>query len=178
METCSLMAVWDTLCKLSFTLLYFFFYFRSRRANGSAIIIIIIDPSCSLRKHPFLLALRRFFRAKRPQRRRARRNECFRRLSFLLSRCLCLFISCLISTFSADEDHDGSLDKMKTKVKVDHNGTNQWLAPLMLKSSCKINVRYFPFDEQVSLQLSKVLIWAIDIKNTVEVVVLFDLSTS
>ncbi|XP_073230007.1 neuronal acetylcholine receptor subunit alpha-7-like isoform X1 [Porites lutea] len=49
---------------------------------------------------------------------------------------------------NADEDHDGSLDKMKTKVKVDHNGTNQWLAPLMLKSSCKINVRYFPFDEQ------------------------------
>ena len=31
----------------------------------------------SLRKHPFLLALRR---AKRPQRRRARRNGCFRRL--------------------------------------------------------------------------------------------------
>lgn len=81
-------------------------------------------------------------------------------------------------SFSADEDHDGSLDKMKTKVKVDHNGTNQWLAPLMLKSSCKINVRYFPFDEQVSLQLSKVSIWPIDIKNTVEVVVLFNLSTS
>ena len=31
----------------------------------------------SLRKHPFLLALRRL---KRPQRRRARRNGCFRRL--------------------------------------------------------------------------------------------------
>ena len=37
----------------------------------------------SLRKHPFLLALRRwgrFARRKRPQRRRARRNGCFRRL--------------------------------------------------------------------------------------------------
>ena len=35
----------------------------------------------SLRKHPFLLALRRWERfAKRPQRRRARRNGCFRRL--------------------------------------------------------------------------------------------------
>ena len=36
----------------------------------------------SLRKHPFLLALRPLgtFRAKRPQRRRARRNGCFRRL--------------------------------------------------------------------------------------------------
>ena len=45
---------------------------------------------CSLRKHPFLLALRRwglfarrnkFLRAKRPQRRRARRNGFFRRLA-------------------------------------------------------------------------------------------------
>ena len=35
----------------------------------------------SLRKHPFLLALRRWGRfAKRPQRRRARRNGSFRRL--------------------------------------------------------------------------------------------------
>ena len=42
----------------------------------------------SLRKHPFLLALRRWGRfAKRPQRRRARRNGCFRRLfsSYLTS---------------------------------------------------------------------------------------------
>ena len=38
----------------------------------------------SLRKHPFLLALRRWGRfAKRPQRRRARRNGCFRRLDLL-----------------------------------------------------------------------------------------------
>ena len=37
--------------------------------------------SISLRKHPFLLALRRWGRfAKRPQRRRGRRNGCFRRL--------------------------------------------------------------------------------------------------
>ena len=40
----------------------------------------------SLRKHPFLLALRRWGRfAKRPQRRRARRNGCFRRLDALRS---------------------------------------------------------------------------------------------
>ena len=36
----------------------------------------------SLRKHPFLLALRRW----EPQRRRARRNGCFRRLAKTLSR--------------------------------------------------------------------------------------------
>ncbi|XP_015764891.1 PREDICTED: acetylcholine receptor subunit beta-type acr-2-like [Acropora digitifera] len=50
---------------------------------------------------------------------------------------------------NADEDHDGAQDKMQTKIKVDYNGTNRWLAPSILKSSCKINVRYFPFDEQI-----------------------------
>lgn len=52
---------------------------------------------------------------------------------------------------NADENHDGAQDKMQTKIKVDYNGTNRWLAPSILKSSCKINVRYFPFDEQVSV---------------------------
>lgn len=37
---------------------------------------------------------------------------------------------------------------MKTKIKVNHNGTNTWLAPSILQSSCKIDVHYFPFDEQ------------------------------
>ena len=49
----------------------------------------IQNVSLSLRKHPFLLALRRWgHRAKRPQRRRARRNGCFRRLrlTFCISR--------------------------------------------------------------------------------------------
>ncbi|XP_020610882.1 neuronal acetylcholine receptor subunit alpha-3-like [Orbicella faveolata] len=49
---------------------------------------------------------------------------------------------------NADEDKDGAQDRMKTKIKVNHNGTNTWLAPTILQSSCKINVRYFPFDEQ------------------------------
>lgn len=53
---------------------------------------------------------------------------------------------------SADEDHDGAQDKMQTKIKVDHSGTNRWLAPSIIKSSCKINVRYFPFDEQVRVR--------------------------
>lgn len=53
---------------------------------------------------------------------------------------------------SADEDHDGAQDKMQTKIKVDHSGTNRWLAPSIIKSSCKINVRYFPFDEQVRIR--------------------------
>ena len=60
-----------------------------------------------------------------------------------------VFFFFLFIVISADEDKDGAQDRMKTKIKVNHNGTNTWLAPTILQSSCKINVRYFPFDEQV-----------------------------
>lgn len=33
-------------------------------------------------------------------------------------------------------------------VMVQSNGNVRWLAPLVFKSACKLNVRYFPFDEQ------------------------------
>ena len=59
------------------------------------------------------------------------------------------FLSFII--ISADEDKDGAQDRMKTKIKVNYKGTNTWLAPTILQSSCKINVQYFPFDEQVGL---------------------------
>jgi len=57
----------------------------------------------------------------------------------------------LFIIISADEDKDGAQDRMKTKIKVNYNGTNTWLAPTILQSSCKINVQYFPFDEQVGV---------------------------
>ena len=67
--------------------------------------------------------------------------------SFMLTQNnVCRFFFLFIS---ADEDKDGAQDRMKTKIKVNHNGTNTWLAPTILQSSCKINVQYFPFDEQV-----------------------------
>ena len=55
--------------------------------------------TCSLlRKHPFLLALRRWGRfarfAKRPQRQRARRNEGFRRLSYTLLLNVIEYLTC------------------------------------------------------------------------------------
>lgn len=51
---------------------------------------------------------------------------------------------------SADESIDfrGHLDKLTTRVQISHDGLNKWLAPVMLKSKCKINVEYFPFDSQ------------------------------
>ena len=50
---------------------------------------------------------------------------------------------------SADESSDGSQHSFNTKVKISSDGENQWLAPTIIKSACKINVEYFPFDEQV-----------------------------
>ena len=70
-------------------------------------------------------------------------------LSLIMINCLksMLFI---VQSISADDSSDGAQDRMKTKIKVNHNGTNTWLAPSILQSSCKIDVHYFPFDEQVS----------------------------
>lgn len=36
-----------------------------------------------------------------------------------------------------------------TKVKVRHNGNQTWRAHIIYKSMCNINVKYFPFDEQI-----------------------------
>ena len=42
----------------------------------------------------------------------------------------------------------GGLDKFEMRVVLNSNGRNMWLAPHIFKSSCKIDVKYFPFDEQ------------------------------
>ncbi|XP_028399066.1 neuronal acetylcholine receptor subunit alpha-2-like [Dendronephthya gigantea] len=51
---------------------------------------------------------------------------------------------------NADESIDfrGNLDRLSTRVQLFHTGINMWLAPVMLRSKCKINVQYFPFDTQ------------------------------
>ena len=53
--------------------------------------------------------------------------------------------------FSADADRDGALDRFKTKIVLSSNGRNMWLGPVLYTFSCKINVNFFPFDEQVSV---------------------------
>ena len=47
-----------------------------------------------------------------------------------------------------DVKFGGNLDQLSTRIVVHHTGANIWLAPLIIKSNCKVNVRYFPFDEQ------------------------------
>lgn len=38
--------------------------------------------------------------------------------------------------------------KFDTKIVIDHDGTNSWYAPTQIQSICKIDITYFPFDEQ------------------------------
>ena len=57
-----------------------------------------------------------------------------------------------ICGFSADETYDGGMDKFKTKVVLYSDGVALWLAPKIISSSCRFDVTYFPFDEQVWTQ--------------------------
>lgn len=55
-------------------------------------------------------------------------------------------LSCVF--FSAAKGFTGGLEKYKTKVVIDNNGTVTWFAATQFISSCKQNIRFFPFDEQ------------------------------
>lgn len=56
--------------------------------------------------------------------------------------------------FSANDNSDGALNKFDTDVTVHSSGRNTWLAPAIFKSTCKINVAFFPFDEQVLAKIT------------------------
>lgn len=55
-----------------------------------------------------------------------------------------------LHVYSADEDKTfgGNLDRMNTKAIIMYDGKITWLAPIILKSQCSIDVTYFPFDTQ------------------------------
>lgn len=47
---------------------------------------------------------------------------------------------------------DGNFEvTLETKAQLDHKGMIQWKPPAIYKSSCEIDVEYFPFDEQTCL---------------------------
>lgn len=60
------------------------------------------------------------------------------------------FTTCVIRCFvccfnSADEKFDGTY---QTNVVVRHNGTCLYVPPGIFKSTCKIDITWFPFDDQ------------------------------
>ena len=50
--------------------------------------------------------------------------------------------------FSADGNFQVTLS---TKAEVRHTGQVKWEPPAIYKSSCEIDVEYFPFDEQTCM---------------------------
>ena len=53
--------------------------------------------------------------------------------------------STLLSNLSADGKYEVTL---MTKARLNYTGEIEWKPPAIYKSSCKINVEWFPFDEQ------------------------------
>ncbi|XP_064644534.1 neuronal acetylcholine receptor subunit alpha-10-like isoform X2 [Lineus longissimus] len=58
----------------------------------------------------------------------------------------------LPDTFIFNNADDGSTGFMQgVHVLLDENGTVLWPVPVKLKSSCKVDITYFPFDDQVCI---------------------------
>ena len=51
-----------------------------------------------------------------------------------------------IDEYSADSEYNSAL--LSTNVILTHDGNLTWLSSAIFKSSCGINVEFFPFDEQ------------------------------
>jgi nicotinic acetylcholine receptor, invertebrate len=51
----------------------------------------------------------------------------------------------LLFEYSADEGFDGTY---QTNVVVKHNGSCLYVPPGIFKSTCKIDITWFPFDDQ------------------------------
>lgn len=66
---------------------------------------------------------------------------------------------------NADKEMDaaGALEKYKTKISLSYDGNNSWMAPAMFQSICKIDIKYFPFDEQNCHM--KFASWAYDVSK-------------
>ncbi|XP_012560875.2 neuronal acetylcholine receptor subunit alpha-3 isoform X1 [Hydra vulgaris] len=52
---------------------------------------------------------------------------------------------------NADAEFQGLDVYGKTKATINNDGSIIWLLPIILRSSCKIDTKYFPFDEQKCL---------------------------
>lgn len=54
-------------------------------------------------------------------------------------------ILCVVFHFSADEGFDGTY---LTNIVVRNNGSCLYVPPGIFKSTCKIDITWFPFDDQ------------------------------
>lgn len=57
-----------------------------------------------------------------------------------------------IILYNSADDNDklgGGTEKYKTKIAINSNGSCKWMAPAIFQSTCEINTKYFPFDDQI-----------------------------
>ncbi|XP_028410150.1 neuronal acetylcholine receptor subunit alpha-7-like [Dendronephthya gigantea] len=54
-----------------------------------------------------------------------------------------------MSIYNTASNYGILYQRLDTQVVLRHNGEVSWLAPVQVKTECKINVKYFPFDEQI-----------------------------
>ncbi|XP_073238907.1 neuronal acetylcholine receptor subunit alpha-10-like [Porites lutea] len=52
---------------------------------------------------------------------------------------------------NANNEREGGMDQFKTQIVINSSGWNMWLSPAIIISSCKMDVKYFPFDTQFCL---------------------------
>ncbi|CAH8658467.1 unnamed protein product [Schistosoma rodhaini] len=61
---------------------------------------------------------------------------------------------------NADDGKNGLLDVSQSRVRINQNGEVTWNLPVSIRSSCNIDVLYFPFDHQLcNIQLAS---WTYD----------------
>lgn len=42
----------------------------------------------------------------------------------------------------------GKLDQCLTRIQISHTGAMYWMCPVILRYTCKMEMKYFPFDTQ------------------------------
>ena len=57
-------------------------------------------------------------------------------------------ITVCVLYFSADDGYDGFALVNESRAILHYTGRIEWIIPLMIKSSCSVDVTYFPFDNQ------------------------------
>jgi len=69
-------------------------------------------------------------------------------ISYIMVEPKTVWIPDLILHNNGGEEFPGGLHKFKTDIRIDSDGNCSWNSPATFTSTCKIDIRYFPFDRQ------------------------------
>lgn len=121
------------------TKLYFLHFLFSRSTYYFFPYLYLID--WFFRHHPLILSKNPKPKEKRKKTRKKEEERLCCSWSALHTPC---YMPCCMK-FSADEGFDGTYH---TNIVVKHNGSCLYVPPGIFKSTCKIDITWFPFDDQ------------------------------